>query len=396
MEGLVSKMHVDEKRYFEGRIGTTYKDSVPWWPDEEPDRSRPNVVVMVLDDVGFASLGCYGSEIDTPNIDSLSSDGLQYTNFHTTALCSPTRASLLTGRNHHSVGMSIIANADSGYPSKRGHVRKEAGTLAEMLRPVGYSTYAVGKWHLAPSTQISSVGPFDQWPLGRGFDHFYGFMDALTDQFNPELVEDNHYTGPPRVPSEGYTMNEDLVNRAKHYVSDHVSLAPDRPFFMYFAFGATHSHHQAPISYLEKYRGRYDVGWDVVREQRLERQKRIGVVPEDTEMPDRNDGVQSWDSLDTEQRLLYSRLQEAYAAFLDHTDDCIGDFLKFLERTGVMDNTIFVLLSDNGASQEGQLHGSTNTSFYENGDLEPLEHGLNNLDAIGTPDAQNNYPLGWA
>lgn len=382
---------------FHGTIGSTYQDSEPWWPEERSAPSgSPNVVVVLWDDIGFSSLGCFGSEIDTPTIDSLAGRGLAYNNFHTTALCSPTRASLLTGRNHHSVGMSIIANADSGYPSKRGAVTNRAGTLAEMVRDVGYSTYAVGKWHLAPSTQTSAVGPFDQWPLGRGFEHFYGFLDALTDQFEPELVRDNHRVDPPHAPEEGYTLNEDLVDQSLAYLRDHESLAPEKPFFLYLAPGATHSPHQAPQAWLDKYRGRYDEGWDVIREHRLARQKELGIVPPDTELAPRNPGVPAWKDLSADERRLFARFQEAYAAFLDHTDHELGRLVHHLEETGQMENTVFLLMSDNGASQEGQQYGSTSTSFYENNDAESLDFNLERIDLIGTRHVRNNYPLGWA
>lgn len=382
---------------FEGRIGRTYQDSTPWWPSTvAPREGNPNVLLMLLDDVGFASLGCFGSEINTPNMDRLASNGLRYSNFHTTALCSPTRASLLTGRNHHSVGMSIISNADSGYPSKRGAVSPQAGTLAEILGAQGYRTYAVGKWHLAPADQTSAAGPYDQWPLRRGFDRFYGFLDALTDQFTPDLVYDNHRVDAPRTPEQGYTLNEDLIDHAISFLTDQVTVASAAPFFMYLAFGATHSPHQAPEEFLQRCRGRYDAGWDVIREQRLARQKELGIVPADTELAPRNTGVPAWDDVPDEQRALYCRLQEAYAAFLEHTDDELGRLIEFLERTGQLDNTVVVLLADNGASQEGQSHGSLNTTFYENRQEDPLEYNLARIDDIGTGRVQNNYPLGWA
>ena len=385
------------KAEFKGRVGKTWQESQPWWP--EPTGAAPgspDVVVVVLDDMGFGSLGCYGSEIDTPNIDALAARGLVYTSFHTTPLCSPTRASLLTGRNHHAIGMSIIANADSGFPSKRGAVSHNAGTLAEIVRDAGYSTMAVGKWHIAPSDQISAVGPYDQWPLGRGFERYYGFLDAVTDQFQPTLVQDNQSVPAPRTPEAGYTLNEDLVDHAIGFVTDQASLAPDKPFFMYFAAGATHSPHQAPKAFLDKYRGRYDIGWNAIRTQRLARQKQLGIVPADTELTPRNAGVAAWDDLPADARRLYARFQEAYAAFLDHTDHELGRLIHQLERLGRMDNTIFILLSDNGASQEGQIHGSTSTTFYENGDAETLAYNLERIDAIGTQHARNNYPIGWA
>jgi arylsulfatase A-like enzyme len=382
---------------FQGTIGRTWQESTPWWPQiVQPPPGSPNVVVVLLDDTGYGSLGCYGSEIETPNIDSLAARGLVYTRFHTTSLCSPTRASLLTGRDHHAVGMSIIANADSGFPSKRGAVSNRAGMLSEMLRDAGYNTFAVGKWHLAPADQTSAAGPFDQWPLGRGFEQYYGFLDAVTDQFQPELVHDNHRVDPPRTPEQGYTLNEDLVDHAMQYLTDQVSLAPDRPFFLYFATGATHSPHEAPPAFREKYRGRYDAGWDVIRERRLAKQKALGIVPPNTELTPRNPGVEPWNSLSSDQKRLYARFQEAFAAFLDHTDHEIGRLIRHLERLGRMENTIFVFASDNGASQEGQLHGSTSTTFYENGDAETLEYNLARIDLIGTQHARNNYPVGWA
>ena len=329
-------------------------------------------------------------------MDRLAQGGLRYNNFHTTALCSPTRAALLTGRNHHSVGMSIISNADSGYPGKRGAVSPQAGTLAEILRARGYRTYAVGKWHLAPADQTSAAGPYDQWPLGRGFDRYYGFLDALTDQFTPDLVHDNHRVDQPRAPEDGYTLNEDLIDHAISFVTDQVSVAGAAPFFMYLAFGAAHSPHQAPEEYLQRYRGKFDAGWDVFREEQLERQKQLGIVPPDTKLAPRNPGVPAWDELSSDQRRLYCRFQEAFAAFMEHTDHELGRFVDYLEHVGQLENTVFILLSDNGASQEGQSHGSVNTTFYENRQEESLDYNLARIDDIGTARAQNNYPLGWA
>ena len=320
---------------FQGRIGRTWQESTPWWPPAGgPPAGSPDVVIVVLDDMGFGSLGCYGSEIETPNIDRLAARGLAYTRFHTTPLCSPTRAALLTGRNHHAIGMSIIANADSGYPSKRGAISVNAGTLAEILRDAGYGTFAIGKWHIAPSDQISAVGPYDQWPLGRGFERYYGFLDAVTDQFEPTLVQDNQSVPTPRTPEQGYTLNEDLVDHAISFVTDQVSLAPDKPFFLYCAFGATHSPHQAPPAFVDKYRGRYDAGWDAIREQRLARQKALRIVPPDTELTPRNAGVEAWSDLGPDQRRLYARFQEAFAGFLDHTDHHLGRLVGHLERLG--------------------------------------------------------------
>ena len=382
---------------FKGHVGRTWQDSEPWWP--EPFRAKegsPNILVVLFDDMGFGSLGCYGSEIETPNIDALASRGLTYNNFHTTALCSPTRASLLTGRDHHAVGMSTIANADSGFPSKRGLIRHNAATVADMLKEEGYSTYAIGKWHLAPSDQLSAVGPFAHWPLGRGFEKYYGFLEALTDQFRPSLTRDNQHVAPPRTPEEGYTLNEDLVDNAMQFLTDHKSLAPTKPFFMYFALGAMHSPHQAPQEFLDKYKGRYDAGWDAIREERLKRQIELGIVPPGTQLTPRNKGVEPWDTLSDDQKRLYARFEEAYAAFLDHTDNQLGRLLTHLERLGVRDDTLIFLMSDNGASQEGQIHGSTSTTFYENMEAEPFDYNMQRIDDIGTMRAKNNYPIGWA
>lgn len=378
-------------------FGKTYADSEPWW--EEPTRppaGSPDVIVMVLDDVGFGSFGCYGSEIDTPNIDALASDGMQYSNFHATALCSPTRASLLTGRNHHSVGMSLLSNADSGHPSKRGAVTRNAATIAETLRENGYSTVALGKWHLTPMDQTSSVGPFEHWPLGRGFDHFYGFIEGLNDHFYPELVRDNSRVPAPKTPEEGYHLSEDLVEEAISFLADQKSLAPDKPYFMYLAFGAAHTPHHAPQRYLDKYQGRYDEGWDVIREQRLRKQIELGLVPANTTLTPRNEGVQPWADLTDDDRRIMARMQEAFAAMVDHTDAQIGRLLARLEELGTRENTLVVLMSDNGASQEGGLNGTTNTIAFENGDVVSTAQNLKDFDDIGGPRNHTNYPHGWA
>ena len=381
---------------FGGVVGHTFRDSTPWWPPLENDAAgKPNVVV-VLDDVGFGSLGCYGAEIDTRHTDRLAERGLRYNNFNVTPLCSSTRAALLTGRNHHSVGMAYLANVDTGYPGYRGRVAKEAGTLAETLRDGGYATLCVGKWHLAPLEQTTAAGPYDQWPLGRGFNRYYGFLDVLADQFYPDLVADNHRVDPPATPAEGYHLSEDLIDNAIGFVRDHVSIAPEQPYFLYPTFGAAHCPHQAPDAYLEKYRGRYDRGWDEVRAERFERQKSLGVIPEDACLPPSNPGVEAWDDLDPDQQRLYARMQEAYAAFIDHTDDQIGRLLDFLEAIGHLDDTVVVLLSDNGASQEGGPHGGCDIVTYEEGEFCSVAFNLERFDTIGGPDSQVNLPWGWA
>jgi arylsulfatase A-like enzyme len=382
---------------FRGRIGRTIADSEPWFHEPaHPGEDAPNVVVVLLDDTGFAQLGCYGSDIATPTIDSLAANGLQYTNFHVTPLCSPTRASLLTGRAPHAVGMRAVSNFRTGFPNQLGHISNRAATIAEVLGDAGYATFCVGKWHLAPMEQCSAAGPFDQWPLARGFDRFYGFLEGETDQFHPELVADNHPVDPPVGPDDGYHLSQDLVDRALAMISDSVGVRPDRPFFCYLAFGATHAPHQAPPEYLAEYRGRFDEGWDVVRERWFRRQIELGVIPPDTELSARNPGVDAWDHLPENQRRLAARLQEAFAAFLDHTDAQLGRFVDGLRRLDRLDDTILVVLADNGASQEGGPYGVLHEMKFFNGILETPDEAIERIDDIGGPHSHTNYPWGWA
>jgi arylsulfatase A-like enzyme len=382
---------------FQGRIGRTVHESNPHWPDlPRPRQGAPNVVVVLFDDMGFAHLGCYGSSIATPNIDRLAANGLRFTNFHTTALCSPTRAALMTGCNHHSVGMRGLANWNTGFPNCTGTVSKSAATIAEVLRPTGYSTFAVGKWHLTPMEQTSPAGPFDQWPLARGFDRYYGFLEGETDQWRPDLTCDNHPVQPPKTPEQGYHLSEDLIDQAIGMVHTQKASVPEKPFFLYVAFGATHAPHQAPKQYLDKYRGKFDAGWDVVRKEWYEQQKQLGIIPPETELAPRNPGVKAWIELTPDERKLAVRLQEAFAGFLEHTDAQIGRLMDYLKAHGELDNTLFLLMSDNGASQEGGPLGMVDYSRYFNGRPEKIEESLARIDQIGTPDAFNNYPWGWA
>jgi arylsulfatase len=382
---------------FKGKIGRTHKESIPWWP--EPKRSAkdsPNVVVMLFDDTGFSHFGCYGSTIETPNIDRLAAGGIRFTNFHTTTLCSPTRACLLTGRNHHTVGMRSLANFSSGFPHLRGQITPHAAMIAEMLRDEGYATFAVGKWHLTQTQDTSAAGPFDQWPLQRGFDRYYGFLEGETDQFYPELCYDNHYVDPPYGPEQGYHLTEDLVDRSIGFIRDLKSVRPDRPYFLYLAFGATHAPHQAPREFIEKYRGRFDAGWDVIREQWYRRQLDMGIIPQGTELAPRNPGVKPWDELTENEKRFALRLQEAFAGFLDHTDHHIGRLVSFLEKMGDLDNTIIILLSDNGASQEGGATGLMDEMKFYIGLSDDVNALQSRLDEIGGPHSHPNYPWGWA
>jgi arylsulfatase A-like enzyme len=383
--------------HFGGVIGRTLAESTPHWPEPaHPGDHAPNVVVMLIDDLGFSHLGCYGSDLPTPNIDRLAGGGLRFSNFHVTPLCSPTRASLLTGRNHHTVGMRAISNFATGFPHMRGRISPAAATMAEVLRDEGYATFMVGKWHLCPMHEASAAGPFGDWPLQRGFDRFYGFLDGETDQFTPDLTYDNHRIDPPRTAEEGYHLTEDLVDKAIEFIHDSVSIRPDRPFFTYLAFGATHAPHQAPPEYLARHRGRHDDGWDAARERWFARQLELGLVPEGTQLAPRNPGVDPWDELPDDQRRLAARLQEAFAAFLEHTDAQIGRMVDALDRLRLLEDTIIVLLSDNGASQEGGPFGVLHEMKFFNLLLETPAEAVHRLDDIGGPDSHANYPWGWA
>ncbi len=382
---------------FKGKIGRTVDESEPCFENPlHPGEKAPNVVVILLDDTGFSQLGCYGSSIETNNIDALADGGLQFTNFHVTPLCSPTRASLLTGRSQHAVGMRAVSNFRTGFPNMLGHITNQAATISEILNSQGYATFCIGKWHLAPMEDCSAAGPFNQWPLGRGFDRFYGFLEGETDQFYPSLTEDNHHIDPPAKPEDGYHLSADLVDKFLSMIGDLKGVRPDRPFFAYIPFGATHAPHQAPNEYLEKYRGKFDQGWDITRDQWFRNQLKLGIIPEGTKLAPRNPGVEAWEDLPNAQKELAARLQEAFAAFLDHTDDQIGRVIDGLEEIGELDNTILILLSDNGASQEGGPLGVMHEMKYFNGILEKPEEAIERIEDIGGPHSHTNYPWGWA
>ena len=371
--------------------------STPWWPEpaKAPD-GAPNILVVVFDDVGFSDFGCYGSPISTPTIDRLASEGLRYTGFHTTAMCSTTRAALLTGRNHHSVGVGCLANFDSGFPGYRGKIAPEAGTLAEMLKPHGYRNYMVGKWHVTPLSESGATGPFDGWPLGRGFDRYYGFMDAETDQYAPELVRDNTHIDPPGTFDTGYHLTADLADQSIRFLADHQASRPEDPWLLWLAFGACHAPHQAPQELIRGYDAVFVEGWDKERERRLSRQKQLGIVSEGTRLPPRNDFVQPWDDHSPDERRVFTRMQAAYAAMLDHADQHLARVVEALERSGARENTLILVLSDNGASQEGGPHGFVNAMGPYNAKPEPLPEKLARIDDIGGPASHSNFPWGWA
>ena len=381
---------------FRGVVGRHYYDSTPHWSERRrAPKGAPNVVVVVLDDVGFAQLGCFGSDIDTPVLDRLAAGGLRYANFHTTALCSPTRSCVLTGRNHHSNGMGRIIELATGFPGYTARIPRENGFLSEMLVPHGYSAWAVGKWHLTPEDECHVAAPRERWPLGRGFERFYGFFSGETHQFAPALVCDNHQVRPPRTIAEGYHLTEDLVDHASTLVRDLRAIDEDKPFFLYLATGACHSPHHAPPSFLEPYRGRFARGWDAWREATLARQIASGLIPPGTELSPRAEWVPAWDDLSADECCVYERYMEAFAGFLTHTDHQIGRLVATLEETGDLDDTLIVVLSDNGASSEGGPFGSLNDLRPWNMAPRTLEEALARLDEIGGPRCHNNYPWGW-
>jgi arylsulfatase len=381
---------------FSGVIGRTFDQSSPAWP--EPLRAKegaPNVIFIVQDDTGFGQLGCYGSPIRTPNLDALAADGLLFNSMHTTALCSPTRSCILTGRNHHSNAMSCITEGSTGYPGGNGNIPFENGFLSEILLPHGYSTFAIGKWHLTPADQISAAGPYDRWPLGRGFERYYGFLGGDTHQYYPELVYDNHAVEPEKTPAEGYHLTEDLVDKSISFIADVKQVAPDKPFFLYLAPGCAHAPHHVPKEWADQYKGAFDGGWDAYRERVFQRQKELGIVPPDAELSRHDPDVQDWDTLPAEEKKLYARMMEVFAGFMTHTDHHYGRLFEFLKSVGAWDNTLIMFISDNGASAEGGPSGSVNENKFFNNVPDSLEENLAQIGELGGPTTFNHYPWGW-
>lgn len=381
---------------FTGVIGRTPEQSRPAWP--QPVRARKgiaNVLFIVLDDTGFGQLGCYGSPIRTPHIDRLAAHGLRFTNMHTTALCSPSRSCMLTGRNHHSNAMACITEGSTGYPGSNGAIPFENGFLSEILRGEGYNTYALGKWHLTPAEQVSAAGPYDRWPLGRGFERYYGFLGGDTSQYYPDLVHDNHQVPPPATPEQGYHLTPDLVDHAISFIADSKQVAPDKPFFMYFATGAMHAPHHVPREWADRYKGQFDDGWDAYRQKVFARQKELGIIPGNTQLPPPDPDVKPWAECSADEQRLYARMMEVFAGYLEHTDHHLGRLLAFLEELGELDNTLVMLISDNGASAEGGPTGSVNESKFFNNVPEDLEENLRAIDELGGPRYFNHYAWGW-
>src|ERR1035438_9938718 len=398
---------------FKGTINTDIRDSVPDWSPFEPPKApdgAPNVVYIVLDDVGFSAMSSYGGPIDTPNIDRIADAGIRYTQWHTTALCSPTRSCLLTGRNHTRNSMACITEAAIGFPNASGTIPPENGMLSEILAERGWNTYMVGKWHLCPTVEMNVASTRRNWPSGRGFERWYGFLGAETNQWYPDLVYDNHPVDQPKLPEEGYHLTDDITNKAIEFITDAKVIAPDKPFFLYYAPGAAHAPHHVSKEWADKFKGRFDMGYEAMREQTLARQKEMGIVPADTELPPVNpigthetrqgpdgqpfpplDETRPWDSLSAEEKRLFARMAEVYAGFLAHADHHVGRLLDYLEESGQRDNTMIIVVSDNGASGEGGPDGSVNEMLFANGIPDNIQANLAMIDELGGTKTYNHY-----
>lgn len=382
---------------FKGKIAERFEDSVEDWPTRpEAPKGAPNVLIVLLDDVGFAQLEPYGGIVPTPSIEELAKNGLTYTSFHSPALCSPARAALLAGRNHHSIGFGSHAGSAMGFPGYNGVVPREAASGAKILQERGYTTYALGKWDHTPGKEITSAGPFVGWPSGDGFDHFYGFMAADTNNFLPVMYDD-HRPFNAALGKPDYHVSTDMADRAIEWIRAQRSVAPGRPFFMLWAPGAAHSPHHAPKAFLEKFRGKFDMGWDAAREQILTNQIARGIFPQGTQLSPRPESLPAWDSLSAEQKKMYARQMEAFAAQVNHVDQEIGRMVEALERTGQLDDTLIMITSDNGASAEGGLEGSHNEARVLNGlTVTPMAENLKHFAAWGTTETHNHYHAAWA
>jgi arylsulfatase A-like enzyme len=391
-------LHAQATQPYQGVVGRSLAESKEWWPElVKAPTGAPNVVWILLDDVGYGAAGTFGGLIQTPTFDSLAENGLRYTNFHTTAICAPTRAALLTGRNSASVHESGFSHTmlSAGFPGWDGRTPSSAGTIAEILRDNGYNTFAVGKYGVTPDEEATDAGPFDHWPTGKGFDHFFGFLGSQTDQYKPDLVEDQAHVHP-----DGRHLSDQITDKAISYIDRQKKAAADKPFFLYYAPGATHAPHQVDKYWSDQYKGKFDKGWDVYREEVFERQKKLGVIPADAKLPDRNPDIKAWDQLSGEEKKLYARFMEVYAGYLTYTDYEVGRLIDHLKEIHQLDNTlVFVMIGDNGASKEGSLNGDVDRSFCAKNltEEELISYNLNKIGEIGTSSAtEGNYPLGWA
>ena len=378
---------------FKGKIAKTYEESEEWWPEKQrPPKDAPNVIIFLLDDVGFAQVNSFGGLIETPNIDELGANGLRYNNFHTTALCSPSRATLMAGRNPHMIGLGSHALTAMGFPGYNAIVPPTAKSVANYLEAEGYVNYALGKWDHTPLYEVSQVGPFERWPSHEGFEHAYTFMAADVHQFIPVMWDDHH----PEPYKKTEHLDKDLADRAIKWITGHKSLDKELPFMMLWASGSMHSPHHAPDEYIAKYKGKFDMGWDMAREQILENQKRLGIAPENTKLSARIDEIPAWESLNAVEKKLYAKQMEVFAAQMEHVDFQIGRIVETLERIGELDNTLIFVTADNGASGEGGLTGTFNETYVLNGMQTPFDANMRNYDNWGQWDSYPHYHAGWA
>lgn len=389
----------DPAESFTGKIGLTRATSTPAFPAQaQAPRGAPNILLVLIDDAGFAASSVFGGGARTPVLEQLAGEGLRYNRFHTTGICSPTRASLLTGRNHHQVGFGNLADIPAGFPAYNTIWKQETASLPRILQLGGYSTAAFGKWHNTPRWEVSQVGPFNHWPTGLGFDHFYGFMAGDDNQWEPHLYNDTTQIPNPGTPEQGYHLTTDLVNRAVGWVDDHDAIAPAKPYFLYLATGAVHMPHHVPQAWIDKNRGRFDQGWDKYREEALERQKRLGIVPQNTVLTPRPEGLPAWDSLKPEEKKLYAHEMEVFSAYLEETDAEVGRLVKALRARPGGDNLLIAyIVGDNGGSAEGDIEGSIqNEAAKAAGAPDDFAAVQANAAKFGGPDVANHYAAGWA
>ena len=382
---------------FKGKIARTFEESVEDWPKEPVFTGKePNVLLILLDDVGYSQIGSFGGLTETPNIDKLAAGGLRYNNFHTTALCSPSRAAILAGRNHHSIGLGSHALSAMGFPGYAGRVPMTAQEVTKTARNEGWATYAIGKWDHTPGYQVHQLGPFTYWPTNDGFDHTYTFMAADSNNWTPVMFA-GHEPVEPSLGKPDYHLSEDLADKAIYYLTGQASINPEKPFFMFWAPGAMHAPHHAPQEYIDKYKGKFDMGWDKARQIIFEKQKQMGLIPGNTVLTPRLDEIEEGDKLSEEHRKLFARQMEVFAAQLDHVDAQIGRIIETLERLGKLDNTLILVTSDNGSSGEGGLSGSHNEMLFVNGiSRTRLEENLKRMDAWGSEETNNHFHAGWA
>jgi len=390
--------YTQQQQPFKGVEGKTFANSKESWvTNPKAPKGAPNVVWIILDDVGFGASSTFGGLIATPNFDTLARQGLRYTNFHTAGICAPTRSALLTGRNHHYVheGGFSHTQLSAGFPGWDGRIPSDKGTAAEILRENGYNTFAVGKYGITPDEDATDAGPFDRWPSGKGFDHFFGFLGSQTDQYQPDLVEDNAHVKP-----DGRNLNDQITDKAIFYLTRQQKVAPDKPFFLYYAPGATHAPHQVSHEWSDLYKGKFDEGWDVFRKQVFDKQKKEGIIPANAILPERNPNIKAWNTLSVDEKRLYARFMEVYAGYLTYADHEVGRLVQYLKTSKQLDNTlIFVIIGDNGASKEGSLNGDIDRQILlkQHSEKENIQYNLAKIGEIGTPEGtQTNYPLGWA